>query len=115
VGQVVTSRILKALRDVKSSIQRRRLSAEERKLALQILQRVTPLRFVMARQTRNLLRQYYKEGKLTSPIATREPKDIAIDLSPEERSLYEAVEDYISNTCNKAALTARSAFGGNAR
>lgn len=111
VGQVVASRILKALRDDKSSIQRCRLSAEERKLALRILQRVTPLRYLMARQTRHLLREYYRQGKLASPIASREPKDIAIHLSPAERSLYEAVEDYISQTYNKASLTARSAVG----
>ncbi len=111
VGPIVTSRILRALRDSQSTIQRRRLTAEERKLALQMLQRVTPLRYLMARQTRNLLRQYYKQGKLSSPIATREPNDVAIDLSPEERSLYEAVEDYIGSTYNKAALTARSAVG----
>ncbi len=111
VTAIVANRVLKALRDAKSGIQLRRLSAEERKLALLILQRVTPLRYRMARQTRNLLRQYYKEGKLDSPIATRDPRDIAIDLSPQERALYEAVEDYISKTYNKAALNARSAVG----
>ena len=111
VSHVISHRILKALREDKASLQRRRLSADERKLALQVMQRVTPLRYLMARQTRHLLREYYRQGKLTSPIATRDPQDIAIDLSPQERALYEAVENYISQTYDKASLTARSAVG----
>ena len=108
---LTVSKILKSLRDDKSKILRKRLSADERKLALIVMQRVTPLRHLMARQTRNLLREYHRTGQLTSPIAVRDPRDIAIDLTAEERSLYEAVEEYIAKTYSKAALDKRSAVG----
>ena len=65
----------------------------------------------MARQTRALLREYYQAGKLGSPIAVRDPRDIALDLSPGERTLYEAVEHYISDVYNAAAAKKRNAVG----
>jgi hypothetical protein len=36
-----------------------------------------------------VLRRYFKEGKLSTPIADRHVEDKFIDLSPDERSLYD--------------------------
>ena len=56
----------------------------------------------MARQTRDLLREYYRRGLLSSPIPERDVRDVAVDMNRSERELYEAVEDYISTTYNNA-------------
>jgi len=102
--------ILKALRD-KSAIPLRRLTAEQRRAALTILRRFSPIRHRMSRHTRDLLREYYKRGMISSSIAERVVRDIEVEMTPSERALYDAVEDYISTTYNNAADDKRSAVG----
>ena len=48
---------------------------------------------------------------LTTPIADRKVNDRFIDMTPEERSLYDAVEDYIASTYNQASAKERTAVG----
>lgn len=104
------SAVLKALRD-KSSIPLRRLSANQRRAALSVLRRFSPIRHRMSRHTRDLLREYYKRGMISSPIATRIVRDIEVEMTASERALYDAVEDYISSTYNNAAVEKQSAVG----
>ena len=104
-------RILKALRERDSSIPLRRLSATDRKIALEILRRFSPIRHLMSRHTRELLRDYHRKGLLDTPIAIREPRDVVVPMNPAERELYHAVEEYISTTYNNAAQDKRSAVG----
>ncbi len=118
VGRIVPTataltrqRILKALRDTKSSIPLKRLSAVERAAALEVLRRFSPIRHRMSRHTRELLRHYHRSELLTTPIAVREVRDIAVQMTPAERQLYEDVEDYISTTYNNAVQDQRSSVG----
>ena len=71
----------------------------------------TPVRKLVSRHTRELLRRYFKEGKLTTPIADRSVKDEFIRMTPEERMLYDEVENYISSTYNAASAKQRTAVG----
>ncbi len=103
-------KVLQALRD-RVSIPRHQLSSEERRAAMAIIKRSTPVRALVSRHTRELLRRYFKAGMLSTPIATRRVEDSFIALSPEERELYDDVETYISETYNAAALDARNAVG----
>ena len=48
---------------------------------------------------------------MTSRIADRHVEDIFIDMSGDERDIYEAVENYISSTYNNAAVDERNAVG----
>ena len=64
-----------------------------------------------SRHTRELLRRYFKAGKLSTPIADREVHDEFIDLTAEERLIYESVEHYISSTYDNAAEEQRNAVG----
>jgi superfamily II DNA or RNA helicase len=102
--------ILKALRD-KSAIPLRRLSADQRRAALTVLRRFSPIRHRMSRHTRDLLREYYKRGMISSPIAERIVRDVEVEMTPSERALYDAVEDYISTTYNNASTDKKSAVG----
>lgn len=72
-----------------------------------LLKTVSPIRHRMSRHTRDLLRQYYKKGLLNTPIPDRDVVDLPVQLSPPERALYEAVEDYISDTYEAAAKRTR--------
>ncbi len=104
------NKVLRALRNA-ASIPRRQLETPERRAAIAIMRTHTPIRRLISRHTRELLRRYASAGMLSSPIAERHVDDRFIDLSEAERDLYEAVEEYISKTYNQAASTERSAIG----
>ena len=103
-------RVLRALRH-ESSIPRRKLETDERRAALAVMRAYTPIRHRISRHTRELLRRYFKEGMISTPIADREVQDVFIEMTAVERELYEAVEDYISTTYNQASAKERSAVG----
>jgi SNF2 family DNA or RNA helicase len=103
-------RILSALRD-RANTPRRQLETNDRKAALRLMRLHTPTNRLISRHTRALLRRYFKEGKLSTTIADRHVEDRFIDLSPDERSLYDAMEDYISSTYNQATTQERNAIG----
>jgi SNF2 family DNA or RNA helicase len=110
VPRLRRKRIVEALR-AESALRRNQLDSDMRRGALKFLLAVSPLRFRMVRQTRELLRAYAKAGKLALPIADREPKDVPIDMTPAEAELYKAVEEYISKTYNTASPEKRNAVG----
>lgn len=110
LSRLKSKRVLSALRDA-SSIPRQMFSPEEKRAAIQLIKKITPVRALVSRHTRELLRRYFKAGKISTPIATRQVEDIFIPLSPEESGLYDSVEDYISETYNSASPDARNAVG----
>ena len=105
-----SGKVLRALRN-DASIPRRQLESTERQAALRVMRAQTPLPKLISRHTRELLRRYFKAGMLTTPIADRKVNDRFIDMTPEERSLYDAVEDYIASTYNQASAKERTAVG----
>lgn len=107
---LATRRTLVALRDV-ALTGRRQLDLERRRSAIRIMQSATPVARLISRHTRELLRRYFKAGKITTPIADREVDDVLVPLSPAERAVYEAVEDYISRTYADASSDRRNAVG----
>lgn len=109
-SKLTAKNILKALRD-EAQLPRRQLSSDRRRAAITIMQANTPVARLISRHTRELLRRYYEAGKISSRIATRLVEDEFVTLTPIERTLYEAVEDYISTTYNNASKAERSAVG----
>jgi len=103
-------RILRALRD-ESGIPLKRLTSQQRQGALQVLRRYSPIRHRMSRHTRNLLREYHRRGLIDSPIATRQVADVEVEMTSAERTLYDAVEAYISTTYNGALPEKKSSVG----
>ena len=110
LSRLKANKVLRALRDG-ASIPRRQLEAIERRAAVNIMRAHTPLRRLVSRHTRELLRRYFKAGMLTTPIADRRVEDRFIEMTVEERALYDAVEDYITSTYNQASATERTAVG----
>ena len=105
-----TRKVLAALTD-RSSIRRQMMSTQERRLAMKILRSETPVRYLVSRHTRQLLRRYHKAGRISSRIADRDVRDVFVELTPLERELYEAVENYISHTYDNASEKERNAVG----
>ena len=110
LSRLKAGKVLRALRN-DASIPRRQLETSERRAAVGIMRAHTPIRRLVSRHTRELLRQYFKAGMLTTPIADRQVQDRFIEMTPEERALYDAVEDYIASTYNQASAKERTAVG----
>ena len=103
-------KVLRALRH-EASTPRRQMETTDRRAALRILKANTPIRRLVSRHTRELLRRYAQEGLIDAPIADRHVNDKLVDMTPPERSLYEAVEEYIIRTYNQASAKEKSAIG----
>ena len=103
-------RVLRALRD-QATIPRRQLNVEERRAALALMRTHTPIRNLVSRHTRQLLRRYAHEGLLDAPIANRVVEDRFLPMTAAERTLYQAVEAYIADAYSQASATERSAVG----
>ena len=110
LSRLKTAKVLRALRDA-ASIPRRQMETPERRAALAVVRAHTPIRRLVSRHTRELLRRYFKAGMLSTPIAERRVEDRFIDMTPAERALYNAVEAYIAHTYDKASGPERSAVG----
>ena len=102
--------LLRALRD-EASIPRRRLETAERRAAVAVMRAHTPVRRLVSRHTRGLLRRYAAAGMLSSRVAVRRVDDRFVDMSDAERDLYEAVDEHISETYKRASSAERSAVG----
>jgi superfamily II DNA or RNA helicase len=111
VGSAIGARrVLRALRD-NATTPRRQLETSDRKAAIRLMRLHTPINRLISRHTRALLRRYFKQGKISTPIADRLVRDDFIALTPDERRVYDAVEDYISTTYNQATAQQRNAIG----
>ena len=99
-------KVLMALRDP-ANVPRRQLESDQRRAAVALMRRNSPVARLVSRHTRDLLRRYHKAGKLSTRIADRDVRDEFITLSNAERTIYDEVEEYISSTYN--AVTARGA------
>ena len=110
LSRLKANKVLRALRDG-ASIPRRQLETTERRAAVKVMRAHTPLRRLVSRHTRELLRRYYKAGMLSTPIADRRVEDRFLEMTHDERALYDAVEDYIASTYNQASTQERTAVG----
>ena len=103
-------KVLGALHD-QSSIPLKQLNSEERRATLRLLKAFTPVRRLISRHTRRLLRRYYEAGRISTSIPAREVADRFVSLSEQEAQVYAAMEDYISSTYNNASQERRTAVG----
>ena len=110
LSRLSTRKLLAALRD-EATTPRRQLQAKERQAALTLMRSYTPIRHLVSRYTRQLLRRYAKAGRLGSTIAERDVKDCFLPMTAAEQALYEAVEAYIADAYNQAAEAERNAVG----
>jgi superfamily II DNA or RNA helicase len=58
--------------------------------------RHTPLRDIIFRNTRDLLRRYASQGLINERVPIREPRICRIPMRTEEQSLYERITEYIT-------------------
>ncbi len=103
----------KVLRALRSGAQTdmKQLDLEPRRAAVRLMVASTPVARLVSRHTRELLRSYYKAGRISTRVADREVRDEFIPLSDAERRVSDAVEEYIGTTYDAAAAADRNAVG----
>ncbi len=62
---------------------------------LDTMRRGAPAKRLMSRHTRELLRQYRRQGLLNMPVPERQARDVTITMTPEERRLYDGIKPLI--------------------
>ena len=72
---------------------------------IEIMQRHSPGRRLMSRHTRQLLRHYRQQGLLDAPVPQRIADDVVIEMSPEERELYDEIQPLIERCYRRPDLT----------
>ncbi len=110
LSRLKTKKVLRALRDA-ASIPRRQLETAERRAAVKIMRAGTPVRRLVSRNTRELLRGYFQKGMMTTRIAKRQVEDRFLEMAADERAVYEAVEDYIATAYSQTSGKERTAVG----
>ena len=78
-----------------------RLPTTARGMAVSLVKRHTPLRRLVSRNTRRLLREYVRRGLLQASVPDRDPRLVWIPMRDEERALYERIEEYITHFYRK--------------
>jgi SNF2 family DNA or RNA helicase len=110
LGNLSRKKVLKALRSgAKTDL--KQLDGDQRRAAVRLTVAGTPVARLISRHTRELLRRYYQAGQITTRVADRDVRDEFIELTPDERAVYEAVEHYIASTYDTASDAERSAVG----
>ena len=79
----------------------KRLQQPERQAFVELARKHTPLRRLVMRHTRQLLRQYISNGLLDAKVAERQPHQRWIAMTEIERALYDRIDEYITNFYHK--------------
>ncbi len=77
------------------------LDTESQSVLALALRQHTPVRRLMLRHTRSLLREYRKVGLLKESLAERDPKVEWVTMTEAERTLYDRIEEYITEFYNR--------------
>jgi superfamily II DNA or RNA helicase len=101
---------LRALNDT-DPLSRRNLTIDIRQSVLALAKRWTPVQGLISRHSRTLLRAYKQQGSMNLDIGTRHVDDRFLESTPDERALYDAVEDFISTQYAQATGQKKSAVG----
>lgn len=72
------------------------LATKEKQWLLEALRRHSPVGRLMYRHTRSLLREYHRRGLVQEHIPERRPEPVWLEMTEEERDLYERTEEYVS-------------------
>jgi len=103
-------KVLKAFKDT-DPLSRHNLGLTERRAALALAKRWTPVQGLISRHSRTLLRAYKQQGAMDLAIGTRHVDDRFLPISAKERTLYDALEDFISTQYAQASGQKKSAVG----
>lgn len=96
LGPVDGERALRAVEEGDAAALRA-LSPEAKEAVRSLVRQRSPLARRAFRHTRALLREYARRGLLGERIPARDPRPVWIPMRPQERALYDRIEEYITH------------------
>ena len=79
----------------------RTLNSDEHRSVMRLMRRCHPVVTCIHRHTRQLLREYHRQGLISQHIPVRRPQEVWLEMSDAEKELYSDVEEYISRYYNQ--------------
>ena len=75
---------------------------------LDAMQHSAPAKRLMSRHTRELLRQYRRQGLLDAPVPQRQAQDVVITMTDLERALYDDIKELVRQCYAGRGITPQS-------
>ena len=90
---------------------RRDMTPERIRESMSLMRRSSSIKRSVSRHTRNLLRQYAQEGRLSQSVPQRNVRSVAVEMTQEERGLYDDIRDLVRECYQGQASVNRQALG----
>ena len=74
---------------------RRDMTLERIRESMTLMRRSSSVKRSVSRHTRNLLRQYAQDGRLKRSVPQREVRNAVVDMTSEERGLYDDIDEFV--------------------
>ena len=74
---------------------RRDMTQERIRESMTLMRRSSSVKRSVSRHTRNLLRQYAQDGRLQRSVPLREVRNVVVDMTSEERGLYDDIDEFV--------------------
>ena len=72
---------------------RRDMTTERIQKSMSLMRRSSSIKRSVSRHTRNLLRQYVAENRLSQPVPLRDVESVAVEMNEDERGMYDDIRD----------------------
>ena len=90
---------------------RRDMTTDRIQKSMSLMRRSSSIKRSVSRHTRNLLRQYVAENRLSQPIPLRDVQSVAVEMNEDERGLYDDIRDLVRECYQGRANVNRQALG----
>ena len=90
---------------------RRDMTTERIQESMSLMRRSSSIKRSVSRHTRNLLRQYVAENRLSQPVPMRDVQSVAIEMNEDERGLYDDIRDLVRECYQGRTNVNRQALG----
>ena len=90
---------------------RRDMTPERIRGSMSLMRRSSSIKRSVSRHTRNLLRQYAQEGRLSQSVPQRIVHSVAVEMTEEERGLYDDIRDLVRECYQGQTNVNRQALG----
>ena len=90
---------------------RRDMTPERIRGSMSLMRRSSSIKRAVSRHTRNLLRQYAQEGRLSQSVPRRNVLSVAVEMTEDEQGLYDDIRDLVRECYQGHANVNRQALG----
>ena len=78
---------------------------------MSLMRRSSSVKRSVSRHTRNLLRRYAQEGRLSQSVPSRDVRSVAVEMTDDERRLYGDISDFVRECYGAQSNVNRQALG----